>query len=102
MLLQDQHKKFGKWLASRLDAREVVRKVAKEIEMIRMNPAHDTVNPPGCYSSQQANVIQQEKTLNKEIDIYNKGFKRGYDIGYDDGYNAATPSYKERSSEFDR
>jgi len=46
--------------------------------MIRMNPAHDTVNPPGCVQpTQQENVKHQEKPLEKEIDAYQRGFEDG-------------------------
>ena len=68
--------------------------------MIRMNPAHDTVNPPGCYSSQQANVIQQEKPLEKAIDEYHRGYKDGWR----DGVTLCIPDAfgAKRTSEFDR
>ena len=45
--------------------------------MIRMNPAHDTVNPPGCSIPGQQNVVHQEKTLEREIEIYRRGFQDG-------------------------
>ena len=58
--------------------------------MIRMNPAHDCVSPPGCtkYSGEtlpagcvvpkeQENVQHQDKPLGKEIDEYKRGFADG-------------------------
>lgn len=65
--------------------------------MIRMNPAHDTVNPPGCVQpAQQENVQHQEKPLTKELEAYLKGFQDGF---------ASKEKWKaisKRSSEFDR
>lgn len=58
--------------------------------MIRMNPAHDCVSPPGStkYSGEtlpagcvtfngQENVQHQDKPLVKEIDDYKRGFDDG-------------------------
>ncbi len=46
--------------------------------MIRMNPAHDTKNPPGChYEKPLANQIEEYKnTL-----LYQRGYKDGYAAG---------------------
>lgn len=67
--------------------------------MIRMNPAHDTVNPPGCQQPgrEQENVQHQEKPLNKEIDLYKKGFDDG--VKYQ---KKCLEIFLKRSSEFDR
>lgn len=46
--------------------------------MIRMNPAHDTKNPPGCH---------YEKPLGTQIDeykstlLYQRGYKDGFEAG---------------------
>jgi hypothetical protein len=46
--------------------------------MIRMNPAHDTKNPPGSsVPKEQENVQYQDKPLGKEIDEYQRGFADG-------------------------
>ena len=65
--------------------------------MIRMNPAHDTVNPPGTSVPQQDNVIHQEKTLDKEIVLYKRGFEDG--VAYQ---RKCLDMFLKRSSEFDR
>lgn len=67
--------------------------------MIRMNPAHDTVNPPGCVQpAQQENVRHQEKPLEKEIDDY----LEGYEAGYRDAMYSIYPNAARWTSEFDR
>lgn len=52
--------------------------------MIRMNPAHDTKNPPGCH---------YEKPLSTQIDEYKKTllYQRGYKDGYEDASKQKLP-----------
>lgn len=46
--------------------------------MIRMNPAHDTKNPPGChYEKPLATQIEEYKTTL----LYQRGYKDGYIAG---------------------
>ncbi len=58
--------------------------------MIRTSPQHNTTNPPG----QIVNPIQQEKTLAKEIGLFQskeackEAYKLGYKEGYEKGYKA--------------
>ncbi len=52
--------------------------------MIRMNPAHDTKNPPGChYEKPLATQIEEYKnTL-----LYQRGYKDGFEAGVAEGLN---------------
>lgn len=50
-LLQDDSRKLHKWFASRLDARETVRKVCAEIERERMKTVvYSKENCPACVA----------------------------------------------------
>ena len=64
-LLQDDSRELGRWFASRIDARRVVRQVCAEIERERMTtepklppqPDIDTdLRDFWCYSSEQAHT----------------------------------------------
>lgn len=58
--------------------------------MIRMNPAHDTVNPPGSVQPAHAEIslkeaIRRYEADNKTDELY-ASYLNGYNEGYMDGY----------------